>query len=229
MLFYITVTQFHIYRLQREEQDQHLFKYQSISELTSLLPLSAQLPPMAGWIATPELAITILKIIQKYKPKQITELGSGFSIIVAGYSIRKYCPGSAIISLDHDAPYAEKTRQELNLHGLNDLAEVRTAPLQTYEIAGKNWEWYTENQLSFDNPVDLLLVDGPPSETQRNARQPVLPLLYKHLSDRAVIILHDTDRKSETESIQQWIDEFDDLQMERIDTEKGIALLRKRF
>ena len=229
VLFYITVTQFHIYRLQRQEQEYQLYKYQCIADIHKVLPLTAPLPPMTGWAATPELASTVLKTVQKYKPNQIVELGSGVTTLISGYSLNEFHPSGRVISLDHDSVFAEKTRQEIALHGLEDKIDLRIAPLETHTISGKEWTWYSADQLHFDEPIDLLLVDGPPFKTQKNARYPALPLLFKHLSDRAVIIIHDTDRKSESESIQQWIDEFDDLQMERLDTEKGITLLRKGF
>ena len=97
------------------------------------------------------------------------------------------------------------------------------------QYPAKKWTWYSADKLFFEKSIDLLLVDGPPFKTQKNARYPALPLLYKHLSDRAVIIIHDTDRKSESESIQQWIEEFSDLEIEQLNTEKGITLLKKGF
>jgi len=229
VMFYIAVTQFHIYRVQHQEQEYHLFKYQCIAAIHKVLPLKAPLPPMTSWAATPELASTVLKTVQKYKPNQIVELGSGVTTLISGYSLNEFHPTGSVISLDHDRRFAEKTREEIALHGLSEKVDLRIAPLETHTLSGKKWTWYSADQLHFEEPIDLLLVDGPPFKTQKNARYPALPLLYKHLSDRAVIIVHDTDRKSESESIQQWIDEYDDLEMEQINTEKGITVLKKGF
>lgn len=229
VLFYITVTQFHLYRLQHQEQEYQLYKYQCISAIHKVLPLKAPLPPMTSWAATPELASTVIKTIHAYKPNQIVELGSGVTTLISGYSLNEFHPSGSVISLDHDSRFAEKTREEIALHGLIDKVDLRIAPLETHTISGKKWTWYSADKLFFEKSIDLLLVDGPPFKTQKNARYPALPLLYKHLSDRAVIIIHDTDRKSESESIQQWIEEFSDLEIEQLNTEKGITLLKKGF
>ena len=140
VLFYITVTQFHLYRLQHQEQEYQLYKYQCISAIHKVLPLKAPLPPMTSWAATPELASTVLKTIHAYKPNQIVELGSGVTTLISGYSLNEFHPSGSVISLDHDSRFAEKTKEEIALHGLIDKVDLRIAPLETHTISGKKMD-----------------------------------------------------------------------------------------
>lgn len=226
-LFFIIFTQFHLYRVQQRESEYLQYKIQCLNELYKLLPLRSPLPPMTGWAATPELAVTVQKVIQKYKPDLIVEAGSGVTTLVAAYSLEKYHSNGKIISIDHDQIYADKTRDEIKLHSLSDLAEVRTAPLEIMKIDESDWIWYSSKAIHFDQPIDLLVIDGPPVKTQKNARYPALPVLYPYLAKTAVIIMHDTDRSSESSILKRWLEEYDDLTIQTLYGEKGITILVK--
>lgn len=228
-VFFIIVTQFHIYRIQNRAREYDLFKIQCINTLVKLLPLRAPLPPMTSWAATPELATHLFRCIQQYKPKHIVELGSGVTTLISGYSLEKFGINGKIISFDHDERYARKTRDEINLHDLSDRIELRVAPLEMCTIDNQNWKWYSTNKLKFEKKIDLLLIDGPPVKTQKNARYPAIPILYEHLNDQAIIIMHDTDRDPESSSIKKWLFQFDDLKTENLYSEKGITVLKKGY
>src|SRR6185295_577572 len=81
---------------------------------------------------------------------------------------------------------------------------------------------------NFIEPIDLLVVDGPPGDVGDLARYPALPLLHERLSDNAVILLDDASRRDMRLILDLWLREFDNFDLERIDTEKGAAILRKR-
>lgn len=226
-LVFIIFTAVHFNNLRKEEMEHFRYKVQVLQELNSLLPIRAPLPPMVGWAATPELAINIYKIIEEMKPALIVELGSGVSTIISAYTLEKFNPEGKVISFDHDADFANRTQKELNLHGLDDFVNIYDAPLSPISLHNKNWRWYNIGFTKIDRPVDLLIIDGPPLKTQKNARYPALPSFYEKLSDRAVVILHDTDRDNETETVHKWLDEYPDLQKTCLRTEKGITILRK--
>jgi len=95
-------------------------------------------------------------------------------------------------------------------------------------LEDKTWLWY-ENRLPQKMPsIDLLIVDGPPQDIQEMARYPALPMLYNLLSSSATIIVDDTMRKDERETVRGWIAEYEDLECEWLDTEKGTAVLRRK-
>lgn len=226
-VFFIIVTLFHIYRLQVEESEHLQYKYQCISELNTLLPIRSPLPPMTGWAATPELAITVLKHIRLKKPSLIVELGSGVTTLVSAYTLEKYYPEGEIISLDHDSEYATITRNELNHHELSKFVDIRTAPLKKTDVNGKRHKWYDTETCKFDKSIDLLIIDGPPVKTEAFARYPALPVLEKFLSNTCTIILHDTKRKEESDIVKKWLKEFPAFKTSVKRTDKGITILTR--
>jgi len=228
-LFFIIISLFHIYRLQAAEREHLQYKTQILNEIYKLLPVRAPLPPMTGWAATPELSAFLLKTIQKYRPATIVEIGSGITTLISGYSLEKFNIDGKIISFDHDPLFASKTVDEIKLHGLSDKAEIRVAPLEKVTIENKEWLWYSTDKIKFDQSIDLVVVDGPPVKTQKNARYPAMPMLYKYLSENAVVIVHDTNRSEETAIINLWLEKFEDFTVEKFHTEKGITLLKRGF
>ena len=224
--YIILATQFHLYRSTQKDLEDNQRKIQAYFSLYSSIDFRGSLPYMTGWAATPELALLVHEEIKENKPGQILELGSGISTIVASYSLQQNGKGS-IMSLDHDEAYANKTRADLKKHGTENFADVRFAPLISYELDGSKWDWYNLDSQPIPPKVDLLLVDGPPVKTNNHARYPALPLLADKLSDNAVIIIHDAYRKSEREILDKWKKQFPEFSIERHRTEKGIAILRK--
>ena len=226
-VFFVIVTLFHIYRLQVEESEHLQHKIQCINEIYTLLPVRAPLPSMTGWAATPELAVTVLKLIQSKKPSVVAELGSGVTTLISAYTLEKYYPDGKLVSLDHDSEYADITRYELNQHGLSKFVDLRTAPLKDADINSKKYRWYDTDACKFDDTIDLLVIDGPPVKTEKFARYPALLLLEPYLSKHCAIVLHDTKRKEESTIIEMWLDEYPGFTAEIKYTDKGITVLSR--
>lgn len=224
--YLILATQFHLYRSTQKDLENHQKKIQAYFSLFSALDLKKSLPYMTGWAATPELALFLFEEIQKYKPKYILELGSGISTIVASYALKQNGYG-AIIALDHDETFANKTRSHLKRHDVENFAKVNYCPLVSHQLDGTTWQWYDLEAVELPEKIDMLLVDGPPVKTDKNARYPALPLLIDRLSDRAIVLMHDAFRASEMKILEQWKEQFPGFQYEVSNTEKGIAILRR--
>lgn len=225
--YLILATQFHLYRSTQNNLEHQQQKVQAYFSLYSLISFRASLPYMTGWAATPEHALIIFEEIKNNKPQHLLELGSGVSTIIAAYGLEQNSSGS-ILSLDHDSGYAEKTTKQLQVHRLDEIAEVKYAPLATHNLVGKNWKWYDLNAVTLPEKIDMLLVDGPPVKTNKNARYPALPMLIDRMSDNAVIILHDAHRPNEVEIIKTWKKQFPVFDCDVINIEKGVAILRKQ-
>jgi len=226
-VFSIILTIFHQYHQQKEGLEYQHYKIQAIGELQSLLPFRAPIPPMNGWAATPELAVTVLKEIIRNKPNTIVELGSGVTTLINGYALEKYHPEGRVLSIDHDADYADVTKNELKLHGLDKFVEIRIAPLSETEINGSIQIWYDLSSINFETKIDLLIVDGPPVKTEQMARYPALPLLKDHLSEKCTIIIHDTKRKQEEAIVNRWLREYPSFNIIKLRTDKGISILTR--
>jgi predicted O-methyltransferase YrrM len=224
--YLILATQFHLYRSGQKDLVNHQKKIQAYFSLYSMLDASHSFPYMTGWAATPELALITLEELKKHKPLQIVELGSGVSTVIASHGLQQNGKGS-ILSLDHDQEYAEKTREQLTKHGVEDFAQVIYSPLVPHQIEGITWHWYDLDAISLPEEIDMLLIDGPPVKTNKNARFPALPLLVDKLSEHAIIIMHDAYRHSERDILSKWQKMYPEFNCEIQDTEKGIAILRR--
>lgn len=204
--------------------------YRQVEALTSLygtLDIRIPLPSMRGWAVSPDFAREVARLVVEVKPRTIAELGSGVSTVIAAYALRSN-GGGRIVSLEHDQEWFAKTARLIDEHGLTDIAEVVHAPLTRHTIAGADWRWYETRGVDGMGPVDLLVVDGPPCSLQPLARYPALPLLVGLLSDTAVIVLDDTNRPDERETVVRWEREYGPFTVEAPLTEKGCAILRRR-
>lgn len=226
-MFILTLNSFHQYHQQNEELEHQHYKIQAIGEIQNLLTFRAPIPAMNGWAATPELAVTVLKEIIRNKPNTIVELGSGVTTLINGYGLEKYNPKGKMISIDHDSDYAAITNSEIELHGLENVVELRVAPLKKVNINSTAQTWYDSSAFEFKAKIDLLIVDGPPVKTEKYARYPALPVLHEHLSDSCTIIIHDTKRKQESAIVKNWLNEFPSFQESKLRTDKGISVLSR--
>lgn len=217
---------YHVHGLVEESIQHNQQKNQTLFSIYNTIEPRVPLPLMTGWAATPELIYTILKEISFTKPQQIFEIGSGSSTVISSLFLRKMGFG-AIVSIDHDDKYYDQNKRELETYGVDDLAKLYHAPLKEYKIDGKEYRWYDLENVSIPDNIDLLVIDGPPFKLNPLARYPALNLLYKNLSDNAVIILDDANRHDESHIVEKWLQEYPELKAEFVGSEKGVAILRK--
>lgn len=202
--------------------------YHQIEHLIGLyqnLQMNAGLPATREWAASPDFLNVLAVHIFEKKPNVIVECGSGVSTIVQARSLQLNGKGH-IFSLDHNADYAEKTRRHLARLGLSDFATVIHAPLQNHEIIGETWLWYCLDNLPIC-PIDILIIDGPPSTTQSLARYPAVPLLASRFTYQTTIIVDDAARTDERKILEKW-KKNDFIVIETIPCEKGCAVLRRQ-
>jgi hypothetical protein len=89
--------------------------------------------------------------------------------------------------------------------GLSDQVDVIHAPLRDYEIEGQHYQWYTlPDGVIGKESIELLIIDGPPTQEGEKARYPAVPVLEKYLSDDCVILLDDGKRPQETVTAEKW-------------------------
>ncbi|GAA2623254.1 O-methyltransferase [Paractinoplanes durhamensis] len=178
----------------------------------------APMPTSGGFALNPTDLLALLHIIHTRRPKLVLELGSGTSTVWIAYALEK--AGGKLISLDHDAAYAEKTRIALAAHGLTAVAEVRDAPLCPVVLDGRTFPWYDTEAVADLNEVDLLLIDGPPEKTGKDARYPAMRVLEDRLADTATVVFDDAHRQDEAEALRRWVEMIEGL------TQEGEALGR---
>lgn len=211
-------------RLRALEAD--LGQMQPLLELTARLAPRKPLPPMRDYAIAPDCALLLVDLVCERRPELIVETGSGVSTLVLAYALEKLGRGR-VISLDHDAHWAERTRAELERHGLSRFATVVHAPLEPIEIEGERFVWHSRAALEGVEGIDLVVDDGPPKYVGRFARYASLPTFASRLRDGAVMLL-DVIGEEERQILARWRERYPDFEQEELPTKKGNVLLRRR-
>ncbi len=176
----------------------------------------APLPPSRGWAASPDFLLSLAHIAKRVKPRLTVELGSGISTLVLAKSGAK-----KIISLDHSQEFGSQTREMLASHGVRGV-DIRIHELQTYD--GK-YKWYAKSTLKGLAKIDLLVIDGPPSSINPDARYPALEHLVPLLSPKATIVLDDVYRDEERKLADAIAKALPNHVMTILSHEKGTAVI----
>lgn len=214
----------------KEQKQMYWHGYKQIESMFSIVEFikpKFPLPEMREWAVSPDLAKILLDIILEKKPQVILETGSGTSTLIIAYALQKNGSGK-IFSLENNEKYAEKTRENIRKHGLEDFVEVVYAPLKELPIKGKTWQWYDTSILPEIKTIDLLIVDGPKRTLQPMSRYPAMPLVFDKLTDRAIVVLDDFNTDEEKAMVNLWVKEFKGFDREKIKTEKETMILRKK-
>ena len=194
--------------------------------INTLLEIRYPLPPMRGWAASPDFLVLVLGEILARKPALVVELGSGVSTLISAYALEKLGRGK-LISLDHDSEFLQKTRRQIDLHGLNDIVQAVHAPLTKINLNGVDWQWYDLASVDIASPVDILVVDGPPGDIQARSRYPALPVFAERLGGDAAVFLDDAVRPDEQAIIREWAMRYPGYSCEMVNCEKGAAIFRR--
>ena len=91
------------------------------------------------------------------------------------------------------------------MNEINKFSKVSYCPLVEYNEDMVTWKWYKSEGFNLNEKIDLLIIDGPPGNTQKLARYPAIQLLYEYFSVRTIILLDDTKRVDEKIIIKDWI------------------------
>jgi hypothetical protein len=172
--------------------------------LAQIRPLIGDLPlDLSGWSADPILVHNAVRLVLDTQPNLVVECGSGSSTIAIARTLR--ASGGRLVSLEHDAKYAQRTREMLRLHGLDDFATVVTVPLTQRNLSGQTFQWYSPAyEPLLTQPIEMLVVDGPPGSIGERSRYPAVPILKPHLAEHCSILMDDGDRADEREVARNW-------------------------
>lgn len=177
--------------------------------LVQIRPLMGDLPlDLSGWAADPIMVHNAVRLMVETRPRLVVECGSGNSTVVIGRCLRALGRGR-VISLEHDPAYARRTSELVRLHALEDVITVVTAPLAAREADGRAAAWYgPEYEPCLTEPIDILLVDGPPGSAAPRARYPAIPILKPRLAPECWILMDDGDRPDERAIAHAWTNEL---------------------
>jgi predicted O-methyltransferase YrrM len=218
-------------------QGRHDYEQQvAWTELSEHLDTAPFMPPLRGWAASPDVLRVLVGHIDRLRPELVVEFGSGASSVWMGYALRR-AGGGRLVAVEHDARYAELSRALIASHGLDDIVEVRTAPLTGIEAAtvtvGEERvstadRWYDASVLEDLEGIGLVFVDGPPKATGRHARYPALPTLLPRCTEDVVFVLDDADRPDERAIGDRWLAEHPELHRTEAHAEKGAHVFSRK-
>jgi len=200
---------------------------EALQNLSAVLPTTDVLPASRGWAASPDLLLVLIDQVVTGRPSLILECGSGASTLWMALAMRRFGIDGRVVALDHDPVFADKTRDFLVRHGVGDLAEVRDAPLEEFDLGGETYAWYARAAWEDLTGIDLVFVDGPPAATGHQARYPALPLLREALSPAAVVVLDDLIVPDMQKVLRLWLDANPDFGSEILPLEKQAAVLHR--
>lgn len=208
------------------QRDNLFTQYECLKQLYLALAPVQPLPTTRGYRGSPDFLLELYRRIARHRPRVIVEASSGLSTLVCGYALKQH-GGGQVISLEHEAAFAAAAQEDVERHGLGDVARVCHAPLVPHEIGGRRWLWYDFARAGLPAEIDMLVVDGPPSGTQKKARYPAVPLLMDRLKVGGVVLLDDAARSGERRAAEDWAAQFPNLAIERLPLEKGLVVATK--
>ena len=211
----------------KTEIKQTFRQLEALQNLNAVLPASDVLPATRGWAASPDLLMVLVDLVITERPALVVECGSGASTLWLALAMRRFKIDGRIVALDHDPVFGAKTRDLLARHNVSDIAEVRDAPLESFDLDGETYSWYARRAWEDLKGIDLLFVDGPPATTGHQARYPALPLLSGLLSPVAIAVLDDLVVPDMQKVLQLWLDAYPDFGSEILPLEKQAAVLRR--
>jgi len=221
LLLELRYTLFKIIKLNK----QNAIQLESMQSLYSIFKFNLPLPNTRKMAASPDFIKLIVDIILQKKPKLVLELGSGVSSIFIAKALEKNNEGR-LLSIENDKDFALKTQNRIIQEKLNNYTQIITAPLVKQEIHHNDYLWYDINFVNnFNDKIDILIVDGPPRKTNKNARYPAIPLLKKYFSKDIIIIVDDGNRSDDKNSTMKWVKELKNINIKYIDSEKGTFIL----
>lgn len=178
---------------------------QEIRALINVRPLTGRLPlDLGGWAVDPVLADELMRTLNRRRPAQIVECGSGWTTLLVACCLDELDVGR-IVALEHEERFARRTRELVATCGCANRAEVRLAPLSLQNVDGHDFVWYDPSVVqSIAGPIDLLLVDGPPGNLAPKIRFPAVPLLRDRLAKDCIVLLDDGYRDDEARIARAW-------------------------
>lgn len=200
--------------------------------MQALAPLAEPYVAWTGMALRPSALASVLNDIVVHERRTIVELGGGISTLFIARMLRER--EGRLITVEHDAEWADTLRRLLREEGSDASVGVVTAELAPTDLSWSGEHWYSEAalaELEIGDGIDLLIVDGPAvedpgDEDRRHARYPALPYFADSLSPDCAVVLDDIQRLGEQEIVSRWEKEFA-LSFDRRFVEGGIAIAHR--
>jgi hypothetical protein len=171
----------------------------------NIRPLLGSLPaPANEWGMDALFAEAVVTEIERRAPSLVVECGSGVSTLLFASCLDTLGVGR-LLTFEHDDEFASQTNSLARSCGCAGRVQIVVAPLRPHRLGEREVSWYSGLEaLDGQEPVEILVVDGPPASTASLARYPAVPLLLPFLAPGASVFLHDGQRSDERETVRRW-------------------------
>lgn len=167
-------------------------------------PRGLPLPALGGYALRPVAAQALAREVIEQRPGVVVELGPGASTVIVELASRQQEPGPRIFSFEHDEEYVCEMEELIRSLDLSHVTVIHAALGE-----GRDTPWY--DLAAFEHlpgePIDMLIVDGPPDPKGMGTRRHAYPQLRGRLSERAVIFVDDTGRPTERAMVDEWLED----------------------
>lgn len=174
--------------------------------------------PFTPFSLNPFTILHILNDILFNDRKQIVEFGSGISTIIISRFIKINNLDTKILSFDNNNKWLDIISKELEKYNCKEPVSLVYSELTKHNnIDIKKYDndyWYNIEKVNTNintlkNDIDLVIVDGPSTDTSTYIRYAALPVIKERLSKSSCIFLDDINRTSEKEILQEWNKELE--------------------
>jgi hypothetical protein len=200
---------------------------ESLTSLYRLLDGKIDFPPTRRWAVSPDFLRHVAEHVRRHAPRTIVECGSGTSTVVLAHLLNALGQDGHLYAIENHMPTIDAVRVQLRRHDLERFVTLVAAPLAERQYAGIEtpFHWYDLGADAVPAGIDLLIVDGPASTVNENARYPAGPELLPKLSRDAHVFVDDTGREDELRMLRWWRKLYPDLGIRHLPAEKGCAEL----
>jgi hypothetical protein len=145
-----------------------------------------------GSAANYGLMYAVLRVICQFKPKFILELGAGQTSLLLDRVARAGILESKILTVEHDPLWSAHIGGQVR-------HRIQRLDLKPHQDDGLRYVGYDIGALALDEPIDMLLVDGPPGGEARlkHSRHGCIGLLKRLNPGGFVVIVDDAERSGE--------------------------------
>ena len=172
------------------------------------------LPHLGSWKADTWFLWRIVEAVERLRPREVVELGSGASSLVIAKALERN-GGGRLSSFDQHADFVAATSRWLQGHGL--AASLHHAPL-TEDPSTWSSTWYDLSALPQE--IDLLVIDGPPWTLGPFVRGRA-ETLFDRIVPGGMVLLDDAARPGERVVASRWRHNWPDFRFTLMPGAKG--------
>lgn len=178
----------------------------ALFQLHGAIGLAHEHVPLTTYSALPSTVLLLAACARNLdKDDVIVELGSGTSTLWMAAALRRDQREARIVSVDHDAEWANYTWRALEQNGLSRFVDLRVSPLSERSDLPDKPTWYSPEAFHGLANITMLFVDGPPRRTGPMARRPAIAQLAPLMARSCTVVLDDTNRPDERDQVAMWL------------------------